>query len=248
MNPDNPQLSLFNNKGSQTAPGADSWEVRFSRRAKRIAIHVLPHGGVEIVAPPTASAVEIQQFVELQSEWIRKARQRVLEQLDNQGPLLPELISLQLLNRRFQVVYDVAAKPGYSLHADRLEIVSPDITPTDCWPVLKRWLRETARKQLPPMLRSMGDRVGVQPNKVQVRNQKTRWGSCSSSGTISLNAAILMLPPSHANYVMIHELCHLTHMNHSSRYWSLVASHVPDYKALDNAVDAFWGNGPAWLR
>ncbi|MDG1461978.1 MAG: DUF45 domain-containing protein, partial [Gammaproteobacteria bacterium] len=83
MNPDNPQLSLFNNKGSQTAPGADSWEVRFSRRAKRIAIHVLPHGGVEIVAPPTASAVEIQQFVELQSEWIRKARQRVLEQLDN---------------------------------------------------------------------------------------------------------------------------------------------------------------------
>ncbi len=248
MNPDTTQLSLFDSKGPQTAPGADSWEVRFSRRAKRIAIHVLPHGGVEIVAPPRARAAEIQQFVELQSEWIRKARQRVLDRLEHQGPLLPELITLPLINRRFEVVYELAAKPGYSLHADRLEIVAPDITPNDCWPVLKRWLRASARKQLPPMLRSLGDRVGVQPARVQVRNQKTRWGSCSSSNTISLNAAILMLPPSQANYVMIHELCHLTHMNHSNRYWALVASHIPDYKALDNAVDAFWGTGPAWAR
>jgi len=226
----------------------EAWQVRYSKRARRLSIQVFPHGGVEVVAPLRASAGQVQEFVSSHIEWIEQARARMVEKVAKQGPLLPEMIQLPLINRRIEVIYDLADKAGFSQQADRLTIKTPEVTPTDCWPVLRRWLRGVARNELPQRLYKLGEEIDLKPQRVQIRNQKTRWGSCSSRGTISLNAAILMLEPGQAEYVLIHELCHLQHMDHSSRYWNLVARHVPDYEAIDKSVDAFWETGPAWLR
>jgi predicted metal-dependent hydrolase len=245
---DDSQLQLFHEGSKAAAIDPLSWEVRYNKRAKRLAIHVLPHGGVEIVAPPRVSARVISEFVSLQKDWIEKARAKMLESIEAQGPLLPEYIELKALGRTIEVHYDLGEKRKFELRADRLDIFAPDITPTDCWPTLKTWLRQMGKQYLPPMLHQHAELTGLAPKRVQVRNQKTRWGSCSSRGTISLNAAILLLEPSQAHYVLVHELCHLRHMNHSDRYWSLVGSFVPDYRQIDKAVDAFWKNGPAWPR
>jgi predicted metal-dependent hydrolase len=242
------QMDLFGQTAKPARAEPDSWEVRRNPRARRIAIHVLVHGAVEIVAPPRASAREIHEFVTLQKDWIDKARAKVLRSIERQGPLLPEVIELKAIGRRIQVNYALNPKPGTELRADLLTVNAVDITPGDCWPLLKTWLRQTGRKTLPELLRKQAELTGLKPKRVQVRNQKTRWGSCSSHGTISLNAAILLLEPQQANYVLIHELCHLQHMNHSDRYWSLVGSHVPHYRQIDKAVDAFWRTGPAWPR
>jgi len=239
------QLSLFEAE-RETSP--DTWQVRYSKRARRLSIQVFPHGGVEVVAPMRASASQVQTFVASHSEWIEQAQSRMLAKVAEQGPLLPEVIELPLINRRFEVRYTVSAKAAVSLHADLLEITAPELSPAECWPLLRTWLRGIAKTELPARLDMLSERTGLKPQRIQIRNQKTRWGSCSSKGTISLNAAILMLEPLQADYVMIHELCHLQHLNHSSRFWNLVKRHEPDYEAIDRSVDEFWENGPLWLR
>lgn len=69
---------------------------------------------------------------------------------------------------------------------------------------------------------------------ITVRDQKTRWGSCSSRGTLSFNYRLIFAPPAVLDYVVVHELCHLTHMNHSKAFWSMVGTVMPDYRIYKN--------------
>lgn len=72
--------------------------------------------------------------------------------------------------------------------------------------------------------------TGGHYTSITIRDQKTRWGSCSSRGTLSFNYRLIFAPPKVLDYVVVHELCHLTHMNHSKDFWNMVASVMPDYK------------------
>jgi len=89
--------------------------------------------------------------------------------------------------------------------------------------------------------------MGVEPKRLQVRCQRTRWGSCSRLGTISLNVCLLFQPPEVLRYLMIHELSHLRHMNHSPRFWADVARHEPDWRSLDRELLQGWRRVPSWI-
>jgi predicted metal-dependent hydrolase len=89
--------------------------------------------------------------------------------------------------------------------------------------------------------------MGVEPGRLQIRCQRTRWGSCSRRGTISLNVCLLFQTPEVLRYLMIHELAHLRHMNHSARFWSDVARHEPDWRALDRELLQGWRRVPSWM-
>ena len=82
---------------------------------------------------------------------------------------------------------------------------------------------------------------------MHVRGQKTCWGSHSSTGTISLNYCLMFLEARQLRYVMIHELCHARHMNHSPGFWRLVGSFEPDYRRLDKALNTCWKRIPTWV-
>jgi predicted metal-dependent hydrolase len=96
------------------------------------------------------------------------------------------------------------------------------------------------------MLAALAEHFGVLYRRMQIRRQRTRWGSCSTSGTISLNCCLLFHPPEVVRYLLAHELAHLTHMNHSPRFWRLVEQYEPRWREHDRALTHGWRQVPGW--
>lgn len=95
---------------------------------------------------------------------------------------------------------------------------------------LEKRYRDAARIQFGQRCAYYRRFTGGSYTSVTVRDQKTRWGSCSSRGTLSFNYRLIFAPSAVLDYVVVHELCHLTHMNHSKEFWNMVGSVMPDYK------------------
>ena len=96
--------------------------------------------------------------------------------------------------------------------------------------VMDQRFRKAAKEYFPKRVAYYHSLTGGNYTKITVRDQKTRWGSCSSNGTLSFNYRLMYAPPRILDYVVVHELCHLTHMNHSKEFWNMVASIMPEYK------------------
>lgn len=95
----------------------------------------------------------------------------------------------------------------------------------------------TSKATLRKWVKTWSKRIGVEPSRVTIRPMQRKWGSCSSIGSVTLNAALTTLPPELAEYVIVHELAHLKEFNHSSTFWQIVAAHLPDYVQRKNALD-----------
>lgn len=92
-------------------------------------------------------------------------------------------------------------------------------------------LAESALKVIPGKVEYYARRIGVSYGRITIRNQKTRWGSCSSKGNLNFNCLLMLMPEEILDYVIVHELCHRKEMNHSKDFWALVEKAMPDYKA-----------------
>ncbi len=103
---------------------------------------------------------------------------------------------------------------------------------------LARHLRNLAKKEFPVKARRFAENLNLSFSRVAIRDQQTRWGSCSSTGTISLNWRLIMAPPEACDYIVMHELLHLKEMNHSHRFWRLVREACPNYKRHEEWLDA----------
>ena len=106
----------------------------------------------------------------------------------------------------------------------------PDLTDTQRAALEKRYI-EAARDYFPKRAAYFQPFTGGSFERITIRDQKTRWGSCSARGTLSFNWRLMLAPPAVLDYVVVHELCHLTHMNHSAAFWALVEEVCPDYRS-----------------
>src|SRR5712692_1170105 len=100
-------------------------------------------------------------------------------------------------------------------------------------------MRQT-HEHLLPRLEQLSQKTHLKFKRALVKRQKTRWASCSRHGSISINTKLLFLPPDLVDYVLIHELCHLAEMNHSLKFWSMVAHHCPGYRSPDTRLRDAW--------
>ena len=106
---------------------------------------------------------------------------------------------------------------------------------------------QAAEERLAPRLLALARELGYPVKRVVIRCQRTRWGSCSTRGTVSLNCSLVFLGMDVVRYLFVHELAHTKHMNHSASFWRLVERIEPDYRRLDRELLASWRIVPGWV-
>jgi predicted metal-dependent hydrolase len=239
------QLSLF-----QT-PAAADFEVRESRRARRMSIRVFPHGRIEVVVPRRTRAAEVAQFVASQRPWIARSLAAMADTGAAAEVSLPDQILFSAVSERWSVEYRAGSRVRLSASAGDdgadIRLTTPDRDHPQTRRRLRRWVRDQGERTLLPWLARLAGAHGFEYRDASIGRQKTRWGSCSSAGRIRLNCSLLFLAPAQAEHVMLHELCHLRVLNHGPRFWSLLERLQPGARALDAELRTAWSRVPGWL-
>lgn len=239
------QLQLF-----EARDLADRWQVRVSRRARRLSVRVYPGGRVEVVVPPGASPMAIERFVGTHRQWIDERVADLSAVSEVAAETLPATIQLAAIGRTLSVDYRRTASSevrAVAVNSETLIVAGVLESEQRVARAIQRWLVDLAHVELGRMLTALADQHGFRFERIQIRRQRTRWGSCSASGTISLNVCAMFQSPAVARYLLIHELSHTRHMNHSRRFWSQVEAIEPDYRALDRELLQGWQRVPGWM-
>lgn len=242
------QLPLFSDVDEPD--NMSGFSVRESGRARRLSIKVFPRGRVEVVVPKRTRPAVVREFVEAHRDWISNVRASFAAEHPPEPFALPSSIHLNGIQKHFIVRYvrqDGAATVKYRVQGDTLVLTGCTHDEARCVKALKRWLLNLAKREYAPRLQALSALTGNSFRKMHVRGQRTCWGSHSSNGTISLNYCLMFLDPAHLRYVMIHELCHARHMNHSRRFWGLVGDFEPQYRRLDKDLNSSWKKIPTWV-
>jgi len=224
--------------------------VRESRRARYLTLRLLPPHTLELVVPRGTRAADVDAFVRDNRRWIEKARRELAECRPLRRAGLPTSVDLPAIGKRWTIEYRHGPhRPlGCRVRDSVLEVSTPEANRRGADDALRSWLLDEADYHLIPWLKREAQVVGRRPARIQVRLQRTRWGSCSNSGTVSLNAALLFLEPAVVRYLIVHELCHLIALNHSRKFWTAVARYEPDYEALDRSLTKAWNEIPLWAH
>jgi len=205
------------------------YSVRRSDRARRVRVRIDPGRGVEVVLPRRAAERDAAAAVRELKPWIER---RLLEANRHQQTLAARGDTLPYLGTTLTLV----------AQAGRERVVQRDHTllipaGEKGESALERWYRRMARVEITPRVDRACAQLGGEYSKLSIRGQRTRWGSCSRIGALSFNWRLLLAPEAVLDYVIWHEVCHLKVMDHSQRFWSLVAANCPDYR-----------NQITWLR
>ncbi|MET0293043.1 MAG: SprT family zinc-dependent metalloprotease [Steroidobacteraceae bacterium] len=222
-------------------------QIRESARSRRLCVRVDRDALVEVVVPRGTPRQRVTRFLAEHEEWIARRVARA-------NPLPPEAFPPA------QISFDAIGE-SWRLHlaggTRRLKLVTlaPGLLqiqgamePAALRNQLRSWVVDRARETLPDLARAFASGFGEKLSGVQVRTQRTRWGSCSVRRVISLNAAILFQTPAVLRYLLAHEVGHLRHMNHSQAFWSTVAQFEPHWRELDRQLLRGWERVPRWFR
>jgi predicted metal-dependent hydrolase len=197
------------------------------RRARRYVMRLRPDGAARVTIPRGGSEAEAKRFAERNAQWLERQLLRQAAQ-----PQSPQTWSVgtEILFRGQRVRLEASGEAQSSVVRFGGEAVRVSDVSADLRPFVERRLRELAAKELPQRVLELAAAHGLTFNRVSVRNQRSRWGSCSRRGTISLNWRLVQTPPAVRDYLLLHELAHLRQMNHSRRFWDEVARLCPDYR------------------
>lgn len=239
MNVQVTQLSLFETRSSN-----DPFAVRVSPRARRLTARVHIGGRVEIVVPVGVTPKTVREFVQRFTPWIDR-KVAAMQCLAEPEAAVPKTVEFALTDESFEVEWHGAARRGVRHHGGRLVVHAPDDAGARV--LLQGWLKRAAGERLAPRLMRLADELNYSVSRVAIRCQRTRWGSCSTRGTVSLNCSLVFLRPEVVRYLFVHELAHTKHMNHSANFWRLVEKLEPDYRGLDRELLAGWRTVPAWV-
>lgn len=206
-----------------------AYRVVESKRASKVRIDAGLEG-IKLVIPAGAS-VDPEAVMAENAEWVLRQRDKYAryrealpERRFEEGEAFPVLGRARRL--------EVANVLWSLIRKGKIQLARRHVEKTSIRDELERLYRQEARRHFTARANHFSEAMGVRYGQLQIRNQKTRWGSYSPrTGTLSLNWRLMMAPPDIVDYLIVHELAHAEHPNHGPRFWRLVAQHVPDYEA-----------------
>lgn len=212
--------------------------IRTSHRSRHIRLSVAPDGKLRASLPMFASSRSLKKLIETSREDIRTM-------LRTQAPKIQYEDGMRIGKSHSLII-----ATGVKLQAKRQDLkivlslpehltVNDTAVQAEIRSAMQAALRIEAKHYLPRRLATLAHSAGSHYEKVRFSHASTRWGSCSSNGTISLNIALMQLPFELIDYVLVHELCHTKQMNHSQDFWELVEAQDPDYKAHRRALKRY---------
>ena len=203
-------------------------------RARRYVLRLKPEGTVRLTIPRGGSEAKARRFAEQNLEWLQRQMQRAAARPVGKvaWPVGAEIF---FRGEAVKIAADDDGRNTITFAGQTLSVVRPE---QDHRPQMERHLHRLASVELPPRVFQLAEQHGLKVQRVTVRNQKSRWGSCSRRGTISLNWRLIQAPESVADYIIHHELMHLRQMNHSPKFWQEVEKVCPEYRAAEQWLKA----------
>ncbi len=200
------------------------YQIRFSRKAKYLQLRINSNS-LELIIPNRYSIHDGEKFLNSKIDWIKKYSAKIKSE-ENKYCFFGEEIKIQQS-------YDLFIKrPLIRFENNILTVRLPKDSNYKSDEIYFTFLKKRAKEYLPERIDLLSKKIGIVFNKIGIRGQKTRWGSCSSKGKLSFNFKLMKFRSEVIDYVIIHELCHLKEMNHSKKFWNLVEKFCPDYKRL----------------
>ncbi|MGH7953618.1 MAG: M48 family metallopeptidase [Limisphaerales bacterium] len=198
-----------------------------NRRARRYVLRLRADGLARLTIPRGGSVAEARRFAERNKVWLERQLRHF-----SMRPNRPTecLAGTEILFRGELMRIETGVNGASGTARFGSESVKVANSAGDLRPAIEKYLRDMAVKELPPRALEFAALHQVSVRRIIVRNQRTRWGSCSTRGVISLNWRLVQTPPFVRDYIILHELMHLRQMNHSARFWREVGQVCPDYE------------------
>lgn len=230
------------------------YRIAVSPRGRYVRLKLNTRSGLVVVVPHGFDRTNIEAIVRSKRDWVARHLRRfeaMHHWLAEQACIAsPYSLNLPALDESWQIEYRQTPSDTVSIRngqPGRLMIAGAIGNKIACRAALLRWLARRGREALAPWLARLADETGMPFSEVRIKGQRTRWGSCTAKGVISLNYKLLFLPPEWVRYVLIHELCHTQELNHSTRFWQLVNRWEPNTAEIRNRLREAWQWLPEWL-
>lgn len=203
------------------------FQLKISARARGISIRLNHQGEILVTAPRFTPKFLIKQVVAHHQDWIER-------QLQKQQKVAYETAEqISLFGQEYQktLISDSQLPWGISIKQKKLiiNILDPKPAKKRVDAMITRFLKTTATKYILPRTEQLGKKMALKFQKITLREQTSRWGSCSSKKNLNFNWRLVHFKPEIIDYVIIHELAHLEHLNHSAKFWQLVKQYDPAY-------------------
>ena len=212
-------------------------EIQITRklRATRLRLRVEPTQ-IKLTVPQFCTQHQVQDFLKQSEQWMIETWQKQQEKTGLQDRSLPTEVKLFNLEHPLMIIYQTQKK-SFVLDEHNHQLCISDRHPEN---YLKAFVLAYAKDQLPLYLANISQDIQLPFNLCNIRQPKTRWGSCSAKHDIMLNSALVLFPENIVRYLCVHELAHTRHFDHSPRFWAEVAKHDPAYsshrKILKNTI------------
>lgn len=222
------------------------YKVKKHRLAKSVKLRASALRGLEITTPYRFNIKHLPAILEEHKEWILQHLSKYSLPVQE---ILPTKIALSAMKAEWKIEYQWCDTSTILIERPQKElvIVGKSRDTSQCQRLLIKWAKRQAKRFLAEQLQILSDQLQLPFKKLTIRSQKTLWGSCTSAKDINLNYKLIFLPPELMRYVMIHELCHTKHLNHSIHFWRLVESFDQNWRLHRRVLRRADDYLPSWL-